>query len=50
MNYLRNFLHFHLICFWEHFTPLTIQYQKSHVSGSEPILSAFSDAISNISC
>ena len=21
MNYLRNFLHFHLICFWEHFTP-----------------------------
>ena len=21
MNYLRNFLHFHLICFWGHFTP-----------------------------
>ena len=21
MNYLCNFLHFHLICFWEHFTP-----------------------------
>ena len=21
MNYLRNFLHFHLICFGEHFTP-----------------------------
>ena len=49
MNYLRNFLHFHLICF-ENISLQNIPYQKSNVSGSEPILSAFSDAISNISC